>query len=163
MLSPQLLTWDASTGCVTVPLLCAGFLIPYTLGLNDPPEPLRLKEKIRLSPRDRLKKLKLHHWIGCMAVAATLVHAVIPTVSGVLGKINSLGLWCGVVSAVALLLQVPLGIFLRKVTLLKRRRWRRLHFWLAVTCVATLIVHVYYNCDDLGHISNEHILTSRAR
>jgi hypothetical protein len=152
VISQQLLITGDGFGQMTIPLLCAGMLIPYAVGLNDPPKPLRLDEKIRLSPRDKLKELRIHYWIGYMAVAATLVHAGIPIVSGVFGMMNNRGLWFGVLSAVFLVLQLPLGILLRNVTLLKRRRWRRLHFWLAISCAATLFMHVYYCWGDFHHI-----------
>jgi hypothetical protein len=139
MTSRLLLT--AVSGWFLVLLLAATIRLPYRLR-----EPL-LAGIRAFAPRQRLR---FHYWLGYGIAVLTLGHSFVPMTPLIAGRATRIGRELASLAMLLVLLEVALGLWLRRRSLRRPVTLRRVHFWVMIGLVALVVVHVGLDSSLLG-------------
>jgi uncharacterized membrane protein len=90
-----------------------------------------------------LRRLWPHFWVGYMILALSTLH--MGTVTGAMGRANSVGIWAATLAFFLLLFEIAVGLNLKDERLSARTPMRRLHFWMMIGFVSALGVHLWLN------------------
>ena len=125
--------WTATTGWAATLLFGAGASIPYALKAVQP------------VPGPYLVRLRPHYWLGFVIPAVAFLHAWLPMSVGPIGGLGGLGLVLATGAFFAMIWQVGLGVVLRDVHGIYRRKSRSLHFWTMVLIAGLVCAHIVLN------------------
>ena len=92
-----------------------------------------------------LARMWAHYWIGYALLPLAFFHAWIPMAAGVARGKDMMGLWLGSGSLLLLLVQLILGLSLKRTNLSARRQIRQIHFWIMMAIAVTLVAHIWLN------------------
>jgi len=114
--------------------------IPYLLRRN------RLSPGLGLAREHAvpyLRRLWPHFWVGNLILALSFVHA--GTAMRATTRAVSAGIWAATAAFFLLLVEVGLGLSLREEGPTARKPLRRIHFWIMVSFVGFLGMHLWLN------------------
>ena len=128
----------ALAGRVAVLLCAVAIALPYALrrGRFN-----RGVEKSRKAPY--LRRLWPHFWAGYLILALTVLH--VGAAMGAMQRASSTGIKAATAAFFLLILEIVLGLTLKEERLVERRGLRRIHFWVMVSLVGTLGMHLWFN------------------
>ena len=122
-------------------VLCVVLIVlPYLLRRNRLSRGLGLAQK---NGAPYLRRLWPHFWVGYAVLALSTLHA--GTVMPAMGRANGTGIWAATGAFFLLLFEVVLGLSLKEEGCAERRAMRRVHFWVMVTFVGGLAIHLWVN------------------
>ncbi len=108
---------------------------------------LLLALTVRLAYRHRRP---WHYWVGYSIAGLTLVHSWMPMTPGLAGRAHKAGLEIATLAFLLVLIEVGLGLWLRRRGTPKRAALRRVHFWVMVGLCVLVAVHVGLDSALLG-------------
>jgi hypothetical protein len=139
----------AATGWTLMALLAVTIRLPYRLrrpAVFGTPDGTRQG----VAPGAR-RRLRWHFWLGYGIAGLALLHGWISMTRPIVGRAHHGGLRLAVLALLLALLEVGLGLWLRRrLDGGRRRLLRRIHFWAMATLVALVVVHVALDSFLLG-------------
>ena len=126
---------DAS-GWVLVILLCATIALPYAAN--------RASRRAGVAALVS-SPLRAHFWIGYGIALVTIAHGWVPMRPEIAGQANPAGLYFATGALALVLLQLAIGLALKRPGSRFRRAVKRCHFWVMVVLVGMTLGHVVLN------------------
>lgn len=115
-------------------------LLPYALRGN------RVSRKLGLAPQSTspyLRRLWPHFWVGYLIAGLTVLH--VGLAMGLMRRAEATGIWGATAALFMLIFEIVLGLSLKDPGLSRRRVLRRIHFWVMVSFIAALGIHLVFN------------------
>ncbi|HXJ86302.1 MAG TPA: hypothetical protein VMS18_05760 [Candidatus Binatia bacterium] len=84
-----------------------------------------------------------HYWAGYIVLGLSFLHA--GSVMTAMRRANATGIWAASGALSLLAFEIALGLSLRESAWKERAAVRRIHFWIAVSFVSLLTVHLWLN------------------
>ncbi len=138
MLSSYFVT--SASGWAAVPLVGAEILLPYLLRRTALSTALGLASYTN----PYLERMWPHYWIGYLLLTLGTAHGWMAMKPGRMASMNLAGLWFATAAWFLLLTQVILGLCLQ-IPGSKRLSLRAWHYWVMVTLVVCLGLHIWLN------------------
>jgi hypothetical protein len=130
----------SASGWAAVPLVGVEILLPYLLRRTA----LSSWLELAAYTRPYLNRMWPHYWIGYLLLTLGTAHGWIAMSPGRMASMNLAGLWFATAAWFLMLMQVVLGLYLQAPGR-KRASLRAWHYWIMVTLVVCLGLHIWLN------------------
>ena len=130
------LVFTSLSGWMLLALVAATTMLPYTLRSLAAKPP----DEARPLPRN----LRPHYWLAYAIALVSFGHAWAPMSAGWAGRFSAAGLYAATGGWLLIYIQIFLGRTLRS-SKASRSLLRRWHFWVMVSIVTLVLVHIALN------------------
>jgi hypothetical protein len=131
-----------SSGWIATLLVGIEILLPYLLRQTRLSLWLRIQQE---RSKSYLKRMAPHDWLGYLLIPISLLHAWVPMKTGVARGTGRAGSWAAAAALALLILQTLLGLLLKDSKFGYRRQVRRWHYFVMLTIVFLIGVHLWLN------------------
>jgi hypothetical protein len=135
---------SAASGWLAVVSLAVTVRLPYRLRLRLP---FAAAADRPLSFRPRLR---LHYRLGYAIAGLAVVHGWLPMTRSIVGRAHAAGLQLATLALLLVLVEVGLGLVLRRRLQRARPTLRRIHFWVMTALLVLVATHIVLDSALLG-------------